>query len=209
MVADENPAERYPAEHSIDWSAIKHRLESVARAMDDAAELTVDQARRAMDRRAERLAQVPASQLEESEVIEVVQFRIAGERCAIETRFVGEVMRREHVTAIPAVPAVFVGVTNLRGQILIVITLEPWLGLGTSVAVASQLLVLGEDAPEMAIMVDQIDQVVRLRREQVLPLSGGMSNLQEIACGCTAEGRVILSGEALLRCDAFTIEESE
>lgn len=193
----------------IDWAAIKDRLNSVSRAMDDSEQLTAEQARATMAARAQRLAEVPATKLDDKQVLEVVQFSISGERCAIETRFVNEVIREESVAPIPAVGNCFAGVTNLRGQIVLVVNLEPLLGLETSVKARAQLLVLGETRPELAIIVEEIDQVLRVRREDVLELSSGMGSLREIACGCTPDARVILDGEALLQCDDFYIEENE
>ncbi|QEG39984.1 chemotaxis protein CheW [Roseimaritima ulvae] len=196
-------------EVKIDWTAIKDRLNSVSQAMDDAEQLTPQQAAATMDARARRLAEVPETKLEDQQVLEVVQFSISGQRCAIETRFIHEVIREETVTPIPAVGNCFAGVTNLRGQIVLVVHLEPLLGLEITTKSHVQLLVLGEQRTELAIIVDDIDQVLRLRREQVLELSGGTGSLREIACGCTADARVILDGRALLQCEDFSIEENE
>ncbi len=194
---------------NIDWQAIKARLQSVSRALDDSEQLTAEQAGATMAARARRLAEVPETKLDDKQILEVVQFSISGERCAIETRFVNEVIREESVTPIPAVGNGFAGVTKLRGQIVLVIHLEPLLGLEINAKSQAQLLVLGEQRPELAIIVTEIDQVLRIRREQVLELSRGMGRLKEIACGCTPDARVILDGQALLQCEDFYIEENE
>ena len=74
--------------------------------------------------RARALAQ-PAERVPESAAfLEVLEFRLAQERYAIETRHVREVYPLKDLTPLPGVPAFVLGIVNVRGRILPVLDLK-------------------------------------------------------------------------------------
>ena len=57
-------------------------------------------------------------------VLEVLEFRLAQERYAVETRYVREVSSLKELTPLPCTPSFVLGIVNVRGQILPVFDLK-------------------------------------------------------------------------------------
>lgn len=83
---------------------------------------------RTLQERARRLAQVPPAAAR-GESFEVLEFRLAQERYAVETRFVTEVHPLRELTPLPCTPAFVRGVANIRGRILPVFDLKRFFDL--------------------------------------------------------------------------------
>jgi hypothetical protein len=104
----------------LDWQTARERLARAAAAVEDGVRLSPERARQLLEERARLLGRVPAEATQAAEVLEVVNFRVAGERYAVGARHVREVMRRTEVTPVPGAPDFLAGVINLRGEILAV-----------------------------------------------------------------------------------------
>src|SRR5947209_1803679 len=104
----------------IDWARVRARLARAAAANEGALRLSPERARAVMDERARALARVPA-ETAAVRALEAVVFELSGERYALETAHVHEVVRLAGLTPLPGAPDYLAGVTNLRGQILAVI----------------------------------------------------------------------------------------
>ncbi len=142
-------------------------------------------------------------------MLEVVRFRIGREQFAIATRFVLELRQPESITPIPDIEDHFVGVTNLRGEITTIVDLGRFLGLQSAPQQNTLLLVLGNNKPEFAILVDGLDHVTTMRKEDILQPGGGLGNIVDLLVGCTSDAVMILDGDAVLRCDDLYIDQSE
>src|SRR5688572_4742798 len=92
-----------------DWDAIRRRL---ARATNSTqiAQLSPQAAKELMDERARALALVPPEPPSAAEVLEVIEFRLADEQFAVETRYVRAVVRPTEITPIPGAPSFLAGV---------------------------------------------------------------------------------------------------
>ena len=82
-----------------------------------------------LDERARRLAAPISDATIATEVLEVATFTLSGERYAIETRYVREIVALADFTPVPGGPSVLFGVVNLRGDVLAVFDLRSLLGL--------------------------------------------------------------------------------
>jgi purine-binding chemotaxis protein CheW len=89
--------------------------------------MTVDVAR-VLRERAAALARVPAPPAD-ADALELLEFRLASERYAIETRHVTEVHPLHDLTPLPGTPAFVRGIVNLRGRILPVYDLKKFFDL--------------------------------------------------------------------------------
>ena len=87
-----NARPRAPA-GAIDWRQVHERLARARRATEESVRLSPERARAVMEERARTLARVPPRAPAAAEVLEVVTFRLAGERYAVETSHVREVVR--------------------------------------------------------------------------------------------------------------------
>lgn len=79
--------------------------------------------------RAQALARKPDDGNAGGAQLELLEFTLAHERYAIESRFVTEVHTLHELTPLPAVPAFIRGVVNLRGRILAVLDLKKFFEL--------------------------------------------------------------------------------
>lgn len=202
---------RHDQPQDFDWDEVKQRLNRAQQSLESADHLTPQQIKSLMDQRARQLARVPDKAIDTSELLEVVRFRIGKEELAIETQFVVEqLMRSKGITLIPETDEYFVGITNLRGEIITVVDLGRFLGIPSRVSNASPLLVLGRSGkPECAILVESLLHVETIRKNEILEPSGGLGAVIELLIGCTSQAVMILAGEAVLKCERLFIDQNE
>lgn len=121
--------------------------------------------------RARALAQPPERAVAE-DAIELLEFRLAQERYALQTRFVLEVHPLRDLTPLPATPDFLRGVLNVRGRIVPVIDMKRFFGLPETglTDLHRVVLVQGGDM-ELGVLADVVVGVrsVPLHRIQVSP----------------------------------------
>lgn len=195
----------------FDWDQVKQRLDHAQRALESAEHLSPEKIKELMEERARQLARVPVEAPDTSALLELVYFRIGKEALAIETQYVVEqLVRCKGITPIPQSDSCFVGITNLRGEITTVVDLGDFLGIPSDVTPESPLLVLGKSGkPDCAILVDELQEVNTIHKQEILQPGGGLGTVVELLVGCTSKATMILDGEALLTCDRLFIDQSE
>ena len=135
-------------------------------------------------------------------VLSVAVWTLGGERYAIETRFVKQILRGQPLTPVPGAGELCAGVIVFQGELVPVFTPQPLFGLAAAPAEVSWIAVLGEQAPELGLLVDAAWDVAQLRREQLSAPPG--SALREswtsgLLQGVTADGLILINGSELLR----------
>ena len=93
---------------------------------------------------------------------------------ALPAETVAEVIRIPSTARVPQAPRALVGVANLRGVVLPVVSLRALLGLEGEPGVASRAIVLDGAAP-VAIVVDAIDALVTIDAERIETRSAQLS----------------------------------
>src|ERR1700726_1698325 len=79
--------------------------------------------------RAHALARPPAHTPAAETMLDVLEFRLAQERYAIETRYVREVHPLKDLTPLPCTPPFVLGIVNVRGRIVPVFDLKKFFDL--------------------------------------------------------------------------------
>src|SRR5882757_6351764 len=79
--------------------------------------------------RAQVLARPPSSAPVPSTMLELLEFRVASERYALETRHVQGVYPLRELTPLPCTPPFVLGIVNVRGRILPVLDLKKFFEL--------------------------------------------------------------------------------
>jgi purine-binding chemotaxis protein CheW len=197
---------------AIDWARVRRRLARAIEITEAAERLSPERAREVMDERARALAHVPAEPAAAG-TFEVVVFERGGERYAVETGYVREVRRLADLTPLPGAGDLVAGVTNLRGQILVVFDLNGLLGgarVAGGEAEGSRTVVLGAGRAEFGILADAVHEVAVLREDRVLgadalDTGGG----RECVRGVTADGLIVLDGASLLRDPRLFVDQAE
>lgn len=181
---------------------------AASRAPVAAGEAARDGAARVLCERARALARRPAPP-EEGGSLEAVEFRLAGERYAVEAAWVREVYPLCELCPVPCTPAFVMGIINLRGEVVSVIDLGrffelPARGLGE----LSRVIVLRSDSMELGVLADDVVGVRRLPLRDVQPPLPTHTGVRaDYLRGVTGDGLVVLDGGKLLSDRRLVVNE--
>ena len=103
--------------------------------------------------------------------MERLSFLVDGELYAVDATLVERVVRNIPLTPIPAVPCAVVGIANLKGKVVTLLSLSEMLGRpkgpGAVYAVIFKPTSKGND--QMGLMVDRPDELILVDDEDILP----------------------------------------
>lgn len=104
------------------------------------------------------------------DVVELFTFRIGGEDYALDIRRVREIVHPQPITPVPRTPVFVEGVIRLRGDVLPVISVRKRFGLPVPPPGArSKFLVVQVAGRRVALVVDQVSEVLRVHRSEIRP----------------------------------------
>lgn len=194
---------------TIDWNAVKQRLETARVATERIWAPTIDETKRVLEERARVLAREPARTETAVEWIEVVEFTLAHERYAVASEYVREVYPLEEFTLLPCTPAFVLGIVNLRGEILSVIDIKKFFDLPEKgLTNLNKVIVLESEDMVFGIVVDAISGVRRILCADIQPSLPTLTGIREdYLRGVTAERVVILDAEKLLADEKLIVQE--
>src|SRR6056297_2197864 len=149
--------------------------------------------------RAKALAE-PKHAAEEQAMQKTVCFMLAEQACAMELRFVREVIRLKQPTPIPGVPAHIAGIVNLRGEIVSLMDLALLLNLKSGPATTQGYgLILASTDMSFGVQADSILGIAHIPADALhaaLPTHTGIR--KKYLKGMTDSGMVLLDGGKLL-----------
>jgi purine-binding chemotaxis protein CheW len=193
----------------IDWHEIRQRQEAVRAAIELAVSPGMEETRRILRERARVLGHTAAAAEAGDERIEVVEFVLAQEHYAVETRHVRDVYPLEQLTQVPCTPAFVLGIINLRGEILSVIDIKKFFDLPEKgLTDLNKVIVLESANMRFGILADVIVGVNRISVTDIqlsLPTLTGIR--EEYLKGITPSRTVILDAEALLTDQNIVVHE--
>lgn len=104
--------------------------------------------------------------------LQFVIFNIGSEEFGIEIKKVQEIIRMPKITEIPRAPSFVKGVINLRGRIIVVISLNVIMGIGCREYNANtRIIVVDIDSTVMGLIVESVSEVLRISSKDVEPPS--------------------------------------
>jgi len=108
---------------------------------------------------------------------ELLAFRLDDSPYAIPVERVREIIRLREVTHVPRMPSWVIGVVALRGEVVQIVDLRMRLGIQTRESSRrSRIIVLHADDDRITgILVDGVDQVLRVSEESISPAAAGES----------------------------------
>jgi purine-binding chemotaxis protein CheW len=130
----------------------------------------------------------------------VLEFRLAQERYAVESRYVREVHPLKDLTPLPCTPPFVVGIVNVRGRIVPVLDLKKFLELPEKglTDLHRIILVRGEDF-EVGVLADVIVGVRSIPVHSLQPSLPTLTGVRiEYLKGVTAERLVVLDLKRVL-----------
>lgn len=159
--------------------------------------------------RARALARPPDAATDLTDALDIVEFRLAHERYALETRWVREIVPLRELTPLPGTPPFILGIVNVRGQVVPVIDIKKFFDLPNAgltdlhhvILVESQGLLFGVLA----------DALVGVRLVSLAALQSSLPTLTGIRAeylkGVTADRLVVLDAERLASDPAIIVDQ--
>lgn len=103
-------------------------------------------------------------------ILQLVTFRLAGEKYAVDIRKVQEINNLKEITKIPNAPDYLEGAINLRGRVIPVLNLRRRFGLDEkAMDEATKIVVMDVKGVIMGILVDGVSEVLRVSEDIVEP----------------------------------------
>lgn len=103
-----------------------------------------------------------------SATLRVCLAMIGGELFAIDLRYVREVFPVEHVTPVPKMPSVIVGVANLRGTIMPLVDVRSALGLSNVGTGQKFSVVIKHGQQQVGLLVDDVPEIRTVSKDALL-----------------------------------------
>ncbi len=192
----------------IDWSEIHRRLQSARAALEGAIRLTPDEKKAILRERARAMAAEPPP-IQRDEMIEVVEFNLAYENYAVESRFVREVYPLREYTPLPGAPPFVLGLINVRSQILSVLDMRKFFDLPEKgLTDLNKVIIVRHRDMEVGLLADSIMGARRVRADEIqssLPTLAGIR--AEFLKGVTRERLTILDLEKILSDKRIIVSE--
>lgn len=160
--------------------------------------------------RARRLAQPLAAEMPLGTGLSVLSFGLGAERYAIETRYVQNTRRSAPITPLPMAGSHVLGLTNILGELLVVFDLRTLFGLERARSYEGlPLVILGEEQPELAVMVDALESVEQLEETVLFEVpSAAPDGSRAYLRGVTRTALLLLNGAALLSDARLYVDET-
>ncbi len=113
-------------------------------------------------------------------VAQIVSFRLGDEEYGVDIMCVQEVILIGQVTLMPQVPEHVCGLINLRGHVIPVLDLRVRFELPTTEATEqSRIIILNVDEKTIGIIVDEVNEVLRIKTDTIDAAPLGSTGLSE------------------------------
>lgn len=183
---------------------------SIQRAIGLGEEITEEQKRRILEKRARDLAQpISDSDNRSSESLRVLTFRLGKESYAIPAASVYTVLQTVPITPVPCVPDFVAGITNLRGHIRSVVHLAKFLGQTVAQDGGEEYILVAQHGDmEVAFLVTGLDEVTDIPRKDIKqrPPSSN-SHMNQYIDGIVLGGLVMLDLAAIFTDARFIVND--
>ena len=105
-----------------------------------------------------------AGQKDLGQTIQFIVVRLGDEQYGINIRFIDNIVKMQHITRVPKMPAYLKGVINMRGEVIPVISMRLKMGLeADELTKATRILVVRlEEEGNVGFIVDEVKEVVTL-----------------------------------------------
>ena len=112
----------------------------------------------------------------DADMSQLVSFRLANEEYAVDIMLVQEIVLMGRITRMPNVPEYLRGLINLRGHVIPIVDLCIRFGLRqTEPSEDSRVIILNVNQKTLGIIVDSVDEVLRIQADQVDSSSLGLA----------------------------------
>ena len=169
--------------------------------------MSPEQSREILKARARVLAQPVGDEKPADATIEVIEFRLASERYAVEQSAVREVYPLVDLTRVPCTPAFVLGILNVRGKILPLIDIKKFFDIPEDgLTDLHQVVIVHGAGIELGILADAVTGVRSIAVNEVqraLPTLRGIR--AQYLMGVTSEMVIILDVMKILTDPKLTV----
>ena len=144
----------------------------------------------------------------EEDFFQYIVIRLGEEQYGIDIRYIDTIVRMQHITRVPKVPAYLKGVINLRGEVLPVMSLRIKMGLeADELTRATRIIILKQEQQgSVGIIVDEVKEVVTLGSSAIEKLSQNTAESKKsFITGVGKHNGELIS---LLDLNSITLEEN-
>ena len=166
-------------------------------------------AKQTLHARAQALARTPPHAPAAETLLEVLEFHLAQERYAVETRYVQEVHPLKELTPLPCTPPFVLGIVNVRGRILPVLDLKKFFDLPEKglTDLHRIILVRGNDL-ELGLLADVIVGVQSIPADSLQPSLPTLTGVRgDYLKGVSADRLVVLDLARILADPKIIVHE--
>ena len=194
---------------AIDWREVHQRLETARAAVERAGTPDAGETQRVLKARAQALAREPEKAQAADAQVEVLEFFLAHEKYAVESRHIREVYPLENLTPLPCIPPFVLGIVNLRGEIVSVLDIKKFFDLPeTGLTDLNKVIVLQSGAMLFGILADTIVGVRRIPVAKIQPSLPTLAGIREkYLRGITPDRTVLLDAGKLLADEQIIVQE--
>ena len=159
--------------------------------------------------RAHALARRPEEAPDAATLLEVLEFRLADERYAVESRHVREVYPLKELTPLPGTPPFILGIVNVRGRILPVVDLKKFFDLPEQGLTDLHRIILVEgNGLELGLLADATVSVRSIRADSLQPSLPTLTGIRsDYLQGVTAERLIVLDVARILSDPKIIVHE--
>lgn len=193
----------------VDWQAINRRLAASEETIRNNLEPCGEDVARILRSRAEDLAREPKSE-EKVRFLDTIEFQLAWERYAIESRHVREVHALENLTPLPCTPDFVLGIANVRGEMIAVIDIKKFFGLPEKgLGDLDKLIVLESAGMGFGILADAVLGVRQIPVAEIQPPLPTFTGVRlDYLHGVVSGKTVVLDAQKLMDDDGIIVREA-
>lgn len=197
------PAPRRPA--TIDWNAVRHRLELADQLLTEEFTPTPEKRRAILAARAQALAaEAPAVP---GAGFDTLEFLLAREHYALESEWVREIYPLREFTPLPGTPPFVLGIIHMRGQVISVLDLKKFFDLPSQgLSDLNKVIVLSNGSMEFGLLADVILGTRHILNDDLqAPLPTLTDIRTEYLMGITRQRQIVLDGNKLLSAPSIVV----
>jgi purine-binding chemotaxis protein CheW len=108
--------------------------------------------------------------------VQIVIFNLGSEQLAVESSKVKGINDKTEITKVPKAPAYIKGIINLRGNVITLLDINMLLGVSKVKTDEESVIILEMESELVAIMVDQVDEVMDIEEDMLEKLDENAKN---------------------------------
>lgn len=194
----------------IDWEQLHRHLDESKAAIEQGFPVDPDKKIKILKQRARLLSRETGRIKEKEAQIEVVDFVLAYENYAIESRYISEVYPLKEFTAIPCTPNFVLGIINVRGRIISIVDFKKFFDLpDKGIADFNKVIIISSEQNEFGIVVDSITGVRAIPASAIQPSLPTLTGVREEYLKGILEDRTVVLDAAMILSDSKIIIHEE